>query len=162
MSEPKEPKDVIEDLDEPGEFERGHLKLTPTISVLDNIVNNRLAARKDLGKWIAEAEARFKMTPLEVLAVVSQVLAVRLNEEGAQERDAIAQLREGLGAEPVEPEPEPVEPDKPMCCKKHNMMGRDDGSDCKGGPVAGGTPKRRVTEESAYYDPQSGVTPYER
>jgi hypothetical protein len=144
--------EIIEDLDTPGELEAGHTRVvTTTLS----------DAKQSLRRWVLEAEERFRLTPLEVLGVLSGVLNDCLTSEGEGEREALGALQKNMALEILDPV-EDEQPGPPTCCRKHNMMGRDDGGECKGGPVAGGTPKRRVTLESGDWDPEAGAEARER
>ena len=149
MNEP----DIIEDLDTPGELERGYLK--PPVQITTTTLD---AARQTLRDWIVEAEDRFKLTPLEVLGVVGTVLGEMLTGEGHAERDALSGMQDAMAGDILEGDPEPEEPVIPTCCRKHNMMGRDDGGDCKGGPVAGGKPKlQRPVPDVGDWDGERGA-----
>ena len=142
--------EIIEDLDQPGELEMGHHEQVMSTTRLD-------VARQALRDWIMETEDRFKLTPLEMLGVVGTVLGDMLTGEGHAEREALGGLQTTMAANVLEPEePEDV-PAIPMCCRKHNMMGRDDGGDCKGGPVAGGKPKlQRPVADTGDWDGEHG------
>jgi hypothetical protein len=114
-----------------------------------------------LTQWCEQAERRYSLGPLELLAVLSNVVAVRIGHEAAIERAAIEQLQGAMTADnsvsdtvreaftreltPDEDERARAVADEllnanPMCCQKHNMMGRKLGR-CGGGPpgTRGGT-----------------------